>query len=395
MATRRLLALLGALWLAGQGLAQEPLAPGFGDGQYPSVVSEQDPSSPAAPMEAELGDQFLPQPPPQDLPPIPRSWLASFWNPQPTLEIRAEALFLKADFPTFLPLARQVQIDPTGSVYGYIDTVIEAKEQYIAAPRLALEWHINHYHSVEAVGFIMDGPNQYLQPLGQTDSSPFFLDANATNPRARGYMTQLPPGFPTIADNILVNWLFRAKGGELNYLHHFILVDGPFSDLAVGIGARYFGIEEKVTAQFTDLSQGNLGFMGANADNEMAGAQILGRARFQTPLRWLRAVSEARIALMANTTQTRMSVFAPSSGYNVGTRFSTTVFSPLFEGNFLFECFLTKNITAFTGLQLLYSDRVNRAGGQFTPNVGQFLYDPERLSSVFLWGPRVGLVLAW
>lgn len=387
MPTRQWWMLIGCLLAAEVALAQAPPGPG-----YLGTRSIAGPPPMAAEAPLEMDPAFAATPP--GAPEIPQGWLASFWNPVPCVEIRGEALFLQPNFEPSVGLAKQTQIDPSTSQVRDVFVSASGSEQFIAAPRLVLEYHLNEFKSIEAVGWVLDGPNQNLSPQGANDS-PYFLSIDAVDPRARGPLANLPPGFPQVADEFLINWEFRSQGAELNWLHHFIIQHGLHTDVAVGIGGRYFGMVENAQLSFRDIANGLEGRMTARVDNEMGGPQVIGRTRWQSPLRWFRAVAEGKIGLMANTTETRMNLFTSPLGYNVGNRYTTTVFSPLFEGNFYFEFFLTRNITVFSGIQLLYADRVNRAGGQFEQDVNRFLYDPDRLGSVFLWGPRVGLVLSF
>lgn len=385
MPTRLWAILVGGLWAAaawGQaplmsgeiGMGGTPMAPGAPD------VLMGPPMDPA--MALEQGPQ------------VPTSWLKGWFNPQPRFEARAEAIFLKPSFQKTTPLARQTFVDANDSQAKVYNLQVKADEQFIAAPRLALEYHLNEFKSIEAVGYVVDGPNQFLSPRGAGDF-PFFLDANAPDPRARGPLTSLPPGFPVRANEVNLNWQLRNQGAELNWLHHFILQQGPCSDMAIGFGGRYFGLVENGTVSFFDIADNTMGVMRARVDNEMGGIQFIGRARWQTPIPWFRAVADAKIGLMANTTERREQVFTSPVGYNAGTRQTETVFSPLFDGNFYFEFFLTRNLTVFSGLQLLYVDRVNRSGGQFVPDVNAFLYPGEKLTGFFQWGPRVGAVFSF
>lgn len=323
-----------------------------------------------------------------DAPGIPRSWLNSYFNPVPRLEFKAESLWLNPDFGRSVPIARQAQLDPNSSNFTLNDIQVNAKNQFIAAPRLSLEYRHNPFVSFEGVGFYMGGPYQTLNPVGDQDAPIYLTSA------AGGLLTNAPASFPSTIDSLRVNWDFQSFGAEFNYWRHMIFVNSIISDFAWGLGGRYFAVHEGVKVNAIDVINSNVGRLSATTYNDLAGPQILAKARLQTPLRWLRFYVDGKIGLMANNVVDKTNILG-SDGYDLGHTQQKTQFAPLFEGNFNLEFFVFKNVSIFSGVQLLYADRVDRAGQQIVPNLTQFVSDKKELGSIFMYGPRVGVIISY
>jgi hypothetical protein len=352
-----------------------------------------DPGAAPATMQSRLDlaqpDFSAPQPPdPNDLPPIPDVWLKSHWNPQPWLEARVEAVWLQPLFDDAPVLARQFQAD-SAFVFSLVDIRPRADEYYVVAPRVAVELHANELWSVEMTSFFLDGPNEDDVRFGDPDV-PFRLLTAAGGP-----ISNAPPGFPAVADVFTLDWDFESFNADATLLRHWIFLHGPISDLALGIGARYFRIDEKARLFAADQLLGSSGRMDVDVENRLAGPQFVARGRVQGPGKRLRSVAEVKIGLMTNASDNSTTLLV--SGATVaGGAGSQTRFAPLFEANFLVECFVAEHVTVFGGFQMFYLDRVDRAAEQFNADLAAFATGTARdIGSLFMYGPRVGLVISY
>lgn len=380
----------GGPWPGGAGAGP---APGYGQpapsAPYPGGAGQSGMmGTPAGP---ELGTDF-PVPDLAGAPEIPPAWVTGLWNPQPILEVRAEVMFLQPSFEPSTPIANAYILDADGLAYVSEPVSIGVKEAYATSGRVAMDLHLNPYHSVETVGFISDGPDLDDARVGPTDTT-FFLDANAINTLQQGFLTNIPVGFPTIVERMRLDWDFEAFGGEVNYHRHFICVNGPCADLAVGLGIRYFGFREKTEFTAYDLVNGLTGRMNARTSNDLLGPQVTARATLPLPWNRLRLFSEGKIGLMANKV-TDETFISPARAIST-TTYGRTQFSPLFEGNFRVEFYVFEHLTLFGGFQLIYADRVDRAGGQYTQNLDVFVLEHKELGSLFSFGPTAGLLVQY
>lgn len=384
MALRNVLVATAGLALAGMANAQLPPL-------SKTAVIAQDPDGRTTLMQPLTApDQIpgAPTDPPPNLPPIPQSWLASAWDPQPRFEVRFDVAFLQPDFATSRNLARQVQTNQ--NKYLINDVGVDSHSEYTAGVRTALEWHFNEFKSLEFQGFFVDGPRQRSVPMGQSDFS-LGLGAGVF---PGGPMVNQPFDFPRISEEGRFDWNFEAFGAEINWLHHFIHPKGPLSDVAIGFGARYMGILENVQVRFLDeilLFSGN---MQSDVENHLYGPQVVGRARIQSPFKRIRLVTEGKVGLMANAVQVNNQLTSNAGIFGISDN-TDTIFSAIFEGNFMFEFFVTKHLTVFGGYELLYASRTLRAPEQLNPDLTNFVSPQKQIGNTFLHGPRVGLVFAY
>src|SRR5690606_29707963 len=128
--------------------------------------------------------------------------------------------------------------------------------------------------------------------------------------------------------------------------------------------------------------------------NNLAGPQVMARARVQGPGSKIRSVAEVKIGLMASDTRVTNSVFANGQLFGQNS-YSRTIFGSLFESNFYIEYFLTENLTVYGGFQLFYVDRIVRGSEQIQQDINYFLTKHKDLGSLFMFGPRVGLVFSY
>lgn len=359
--------------------------------------------------------------------PIPQSWLMSAWDPQPRLELRAEATFLQPRFDFSMPIGNQVQ-----AIHNQLEPVpvsVNASGQYVAGLRLGLEYHMGVFGSLEGVGFFQNGPHQENSPFASQDF-PIFLTSPLPNPTVNvtpavlppagtpntpnapaglptvqapatpavqlpGQLRNLPPGFPTVVDDARLFWDFDAVGAEANYLHHYVCVEGPISDLALGVGIRFMGVYERVDVRLIDEVNGLTGRMRVASDNNLVGPQFIGRVRFQIPhLPRLRWTAETKIGLMANTVSNSTRLDANDVNFGADNT-GQTQFSPLVEGNFMLDFFVTQHLTVFGGFQMLYMDRVARAGDQLEQDLNVFLTRRKEIGTLFMYGPQAGLLFTY
>ncbi|MBY0589309.1 hypothetical protein K2X85_19210 [bacterium] len=322
--------------------------------------------------------------------PLPESWTNSLFDPQPRLELRAEAVWLQPNFDNSYPLARQTQ--SINQQFRQVDIGVRGEGEPIATPRGTIEYHWNEQGSVEASGFYMDGPQQTNYNLSNADQA-YYFDSNASNPLERGFLVNTPPGFPLTATDATLDWSFRTWGTEINLLHHFVSMKGPISDLAIGLGGRFIKIDENVNLNLANEIDSTSAVMGVESRNSAAGPQFVARGRVNGPFKCVRFTAQGKIGLMANGTQYKNTIstagpaafIAPSSFSD-----SQVIFSPLFEGLFGCEIYIWRNFVVFGGYQLLYMDRIDRAGGHFSQDLNQFTQPSKDFGDLFLYGPRLG-----
>jgi hypothetical protein len=323
--------------------------------------------------------------------PLPQSWTNSFFDPQPRFEFRAEAIWLQSNFDDSYPLARQSV--PKDTDYELVDVGVRGNTDNTVAPRIAFEYHWNEQGSVEVAGFIMDGPRQSGYGLSEFDQI-YYFDRNAASFPEQGGLFNTPTGFPLVATDATLDWQFSAYGGETNLLHHFVLMKGYISDLALGIGGRYLGVSEKVGLNISNELEGTSANMSVRTKNHIAGPQVVGRARINGPFKRVRWTAEGKIGLMANATNHENSIVTGQSALQTFDD-NEIFFSPLFEGLFGCEIYLVRNVVVFGGYQLLYADRVDRAAGRFQADLNAFVQPSKHLDDIFLYGPRLGLLWSY
>jgi hypothetical protein len=328
--------------------------------------------------------------------PLPESWTNTLFDPQPKLELRMEAIWLQPNFDDSYPLAIQTQ--NVGQQFQQVPVGVYGEGEPIVSPRGTIEYHWNEQGSIEASGFYMDGPDQTAYNLSGSDQA-YYFDSNASNPLERGFLVNTPGGFPLTATDATLDWGFRAWGSEINFIHHKVCMQGPISDLAIGLGGRFIKVDEDVTLRLANELDSSSAIMGVESRNSAAGPQLTMRGRFNV-FKCVRFTAEGKIGLMANGTQYKNSLLAtnPAATFLPPTQSfsdSEIVFAPLFEGLFGCEIYIWKNFVVFGGYQLLYMDRIDRAGGHFVQNLGQFLVPEKNLGDLFLYGPRLGALLTF
>src|SRR5690606_38188094 len=113
------------------------------------------------------------------------------------------------------------------------------------------------------------------------------------------------------AEEMNVNWDFRSSGADFAVLYHWVPLRGNVSDLAFGIGGRYFNTEETVGVFFLDdiVSPPRTGLLRSAVDNNMAGPQFMARVRVQGPGRRIRSVADVKIGMMASDTRVTNSIY--------------------------------------------------------------------------------------
>lgn len=385
MRSRNMLVAVGWLAWSVAAMAQPPgyvadpaaLPPGGPPAGYPA----------GSPLGITVGDGL-----PAETPPIPESWLNSAFNPQPLVEARVEAVFYKVDFPESPSLAAEYRVNAQNAVEQFPLSADRGRD-YTTAIRGALDFHFNEFKSMELVGFYFMGPDSGV-PLGSVDTTKFLSSGGAQTPvNERGFLTNLPAGFPTVADTLRLDWDFASYGAEFNFLHHFICPKGPVSDLAIGLGGRYFHMQEKVTLTAINELDNQIGRLRSESENSLAGPQIIFRGRVQTPLKRWRATAEGKIGFMANSAVDDTALSVGNADNRIGFRQTETRFAPLFEGNFGFEYLLFNHMTLFGGYQILFIDRVDRAVERLSPDLNAYGGPQREIGSLLMMGPRAGVVI--
>lgn len=323
--------------------------------------------------------------------PLPESWTNTMFNPQPRLDIRMEVVWLQPNFDNSFPLATQVI--SRGAEFERTPVGIRGETENIASPKGTVEYHWNEQGSIEFSGFSMNGPDQSNYRLSEQDQT-YYFDGTAANSLEQGFLYNAPPDFPLVVTDASLDWSFRTYGGEINLLHHCIFMRGHISDFAIGMGGRYIGVSEDVTLRLTNEVDATYGQMSVQSRNNVAGPQFVMRARVNGPTQRLRWIAEGKIGLMANGTQYTNSIQSGSTPSSSITD-STTVFSPLFEGLFGCELYLWKNVVVYGGYQLLYMNGVDRAGGHFSQDIARFSQPEKHLGDLFLYGPRLGMLVSF
>ncbi len=166
---------------------------------------------------------------------------------------------------------------------------------------------------------------------------------------------------PNDRDEAKVNWDFQSFSNEINVLRHTTPMKGPIDEWSWGWGIRSVNVTEKMQARFTDVITNEIGVATANVKNKPDRVQMIGRGRIQTALKRFRISAEGKIGF--NYNQSPPALASKVFGGWLGTeRFrqrvlnTYSVFSPSFEGNFIFEYFLTHNLNVYGGFHLYYCE---------------------------------------
>lgn len=322
-----------------------------------------------------------PIPSQEELPPIPESWLMSYWDPQPRIEVRGDAVFLQPNMYQSVRLATQ-----SGS-----NITTKLNQGFQTSGRGEVEVHMNHIWSLQGSVLYMDGPISNNVPLGNTTSGAPILISQAVG----GPLYNLPATFPTTATSMNMNWRNELFNSDAHLLCHYIPIKGPANEFVYGVGARYMAYNERVTVNYNNATTATTGQLYSVSENSMIGPQFLFRGRVNGPGPRLRLVSEAKIALLSNFVDDRTSTYTSAIGQTGSARYSRTQFASVYEGNFLVEFFVIRHMCIFGGFQIFYMDRVDRASGQFNANVATFTSQHKSIGDSFMYGPRAGVVLSY
>ncbi|WP_145256844.1 hypothetical protein [Planctomycetes bacterium Pan216] len=378
--------------LPGQGVTTNPYlmsAPPTTGGVEPAVAYEQARSAgvqPAIDPAVRQVSQFLHyQPDPVEVPevpeapPIPKSWTVSCWDPAPRLEAKAEAVFLQPNMKQSVSLATQYP-------FGEQQVRTTLNQPYITGARIIGEYHFGIPWSIDSTFFLLLGPDREGIPLGTPDFAYFLSNNSGLGP---GPLENLPPGFPQVADDMFMDWDLRNYSVDANILRHWTPLKTYINDVVLGLGVRWYQLDETVTVTYVDQLADNQGALRAQTENNMIGPQFVFKIRSQVVKR-VRISWETKIAMLANIVDDRTQVVGASVN-----EYSRTQFSALFEGNATAELFITKWLTAYGGFQMLYLDRVDRASGQFADDVDVFLSDHKAIDFLWMFGPRAGFAITF
>ena len=109
---------------------------------------------------------------------------------------------------------------------------------------------------------------------------------------------------------------------------------------------------------------------------------------------FLTGLVEVRTGLMVNSITNRTAVAAAGVVAQSGSS-SIAHFAPVVEGNILVDTISWRSLRFFAGYQFLYLPTIVRAGSQFSSNLSFFTDANPNLESIFLHGPRAGMLLAY
>lgn len=302
-----------------------------------------------------------------------------------------ENVWLRPNETQSLSLVQQVQADSNGAL-SRADVPATVAEQTISAPRITLGFAPTSGHAAEFTGFWMGGPNQTNTDVvqGQNVDFPFFVDANNPIPLARGFLTGLPAGFPTIADQFTTDWSLNVWSISGSWLKTYDRPDRVLEHFAFGLGLRYLHISEDVTANFINNPSAQTGSLDVETTNNVIGPEFLSRGTFKVIPRWVAASAELRAGLNGNAVSDRKTILVNGTSTASGST-ESVVFSPSVEGNFMLDFRPMRHVSIFTGYQVLYVANVDRAVEQLDPNLGSFVSGASNQGQLFLHGPRLGL----
>ena len=344
---------------------------------------------------------------------IPEAWLHSAFDPVPAFEARVELLFLRPNFDDSGVVARRFGVDQVGIISrpGQRDFVdpdvrLDSKSQYITSFGFQLEKRHNEFWSFEVGGVYVGGPSDEDFDPTPDDSVLIQVGPNGADvddfvrlPGDRllvgsavgGPLTNLPAFFPQTATALRVDWDLEAGGFDVNAWRHCVPIKGRFADISFGAGFRYFGIYESVAAEFVndDPGGGGSGTLRTDTDNSLYGGQLGFRSTLQVTKKF-RLRGENFVAFMANYNDNEVAVEA-NGGVVAENQFDSWDFAPLIETSLFGDFYVTPNLTFYAGFELIYVDRVSRAGDQVVPDLSAFLQNREDLGSSLIYGPRLGM----
>jgi hypothetical protein len=337
---------------------------------------------------------------PGQVPGVPQAWANSMWNPTSKLRIRTEALWLKPNFQRSSPMASQPGVQADGT-FAINELPVSPHTPYYLTPRLSVEYFCTDYFSIEATGFAMIGPHRTYN-LGSADFSYFLSGTFAGDVSSfTAPFTNIPAGFPTVADIATVFYSQNIGNFELMGWWHWTPDKGACSDVALGIGGRYFFINEKINLRFEDkLGVGSgmgatSGELDVRSKNDLFGVQVGGKATMQSPLKWLRSTVEGKIALMNNDARNNTQILDTTGAVVGNGRITHSDLAFLFEGNLNVEFFVSQYVTAYAGFNVVYIDRVERADQQLNTDLNAFVQPTKHNGDVLLFGPKVGFMMNW
>jgi hypothetical protein len=391
-----------------------PVAPGYGMLPQQGLPGLQSPPGDVG-LEAyagvgpqELGRQLGTQP--GQVPGIPQAWAMSVWNPSPYFVIKAELMFLRTDFnaPNSEPLdgdtlaaeqrvAIQADVDRFGQM-SLVNRTLGIDTPYLVAPRLTGEWfNTDRCKSFEVGVWASVGPARDYK-LGREDF-PYFVTLPVDGPNGPVIpVTNTPAAFPDVVDDVLWRYTNQLANLEGMYWVHYTPEKGAVADCAWGFGARYFFIHEKIRVDYRNFENNDfqtVGQLTGRSKNDLFGVQFGGKAILQSPWKWIRSSVEAKIGLMSNDARNNTEVVDTTGAVAAQGRWVRHQFSPLFEGNYNMEFFVSQYVTFYAGFHVLYADRLDRASEQFKSDLAAFTSTQKNQSDALIFGPKVGFMMNW
>jgi hypothetical protein len=342
------------------------------------------------------------------VPGIPQAWAMSMWNPAPYFIIKTEMMFLRTDFDQpddsallagpSRNLAVQAVVSPTGQ-FSLAGQSLGIDTPYLVTPRITAEW-FNHDRckSCELGFWASVGPARTYQ-LGNNDF-PYFV-TQPVDDGAGGVITPItnaPLAFPDVVDDVQWRYTNQVMNLEGMYWIHFTPEKGAVADCAWGFGGRYFFVHEKIRVDyrnFVDLDFVSLGQLTTRSKNDLFGVQVGAKAILQSPWKWMRSSVEAKIGLMSNDVRNNTEVVDSDGLVASEARWVRHQFSPLFEGNYNMEFFISQYVTFYAGFHVLYADRLDRASEQFNSDLSIFTREQKNQSDILMFGPKVGFMMNW
>ena len=391
-----------------------PVAPGYGMLPQQGLPGLQSPPGDIG-LEAyrgvgpqELGRQVGTQE--GQVPGIPQAWAMSMWNPAPYFVIKTEMMFLRTDFDqpdggdlTLGPsrnLAAQVEVTPSGQ-FSMLGQSLGIDTPYLVAPRITGEWFNQDRCKSCEVGFWASVGPARTYTLGNNDF-PYFVTQAVEVPVTPGTVvvpiTNAPLAFPAVVDDVQWRYTNQVMNLEGMYWIHFTPEKGAIADCAWGFGPRYFFVHEKIHVDyrnFVNQDFATVGQLTTRSKNDLFGVQVGAKAILQSPWKWMRSSVEAKIGLMNNDVRNNTEV-VDSNGVVAGeARWTRSQFSPIFEGNYNMEFFISQYVTFYAGFHVLYADRLDRASEQFNSDLSIFTSEQKNQSDILMFGPKVGFMMNW
>lgn len=301
---------------------------------------------------------------------------------------RLEGLLLQVDGERSTPIATQAQLD----AFGVLNTAfvpVVVPDLGGAMPKLTITLRTPGGDAVEVAGSYMGGPALRPRVLSRFDF-PYFLDATAADPGARGFLSNLPAGFPVEANRLVADWRFHEWGLACDWVYQPGADELDSGDWGLGAGFRFLQLSDGVDLSITDETNQRTARLSVDCTNDLVGPEILVRRWIRLPTQWVIGMVEARAGLMTNAVEDSKEVVVSGARASSGT-IRHHEWASVVEGNLFVHCISIRGVTVFLGYHVLFATGIDRAVSQLEPDLARFVGAVRPGEGFLQHGPRFGV----